>query len=102
MIATCGICGETMPRGEEMFQYHGASGPCPKPAKPITVEQAFLNLAKKTRECEELAICYGMKSVSEVFRDYAKSLDEMSTEGKTFDEKMEKVSKSTDVPDMEE
>ena len=29
--AKCGLCGEPMPEGEEMFNYHGYSGPCPKP-----------------------------------------------------------------------
>jgi hypothetical protein len=29
--AICGLCGEPMPYGEEMFKYHGHSGPCPKP-----------------------------------------------------------------------
>lgn len=28
---TCELCGEPMPRGEEMFRFHGHSGPCPKP-----------------------------------------------------------------------
>lgn len=27
----CGICGEPMPEGEEMFKYHGYSCDCPKP-----------------------------------------------------------------------
>jgi hypothetical protein len=27
----CGLCGEPMPPGEEMFAYHGFSGSCPKP-----------------------------------------------------------------------
>lgn len=27
----CKVCGEVMPWGEEMFNYHGYSGPCPKP-----------------------------------------------------------------------
>jgi chromosome segregation ATPase len=27
--ATCSLCGEPMPPGEEMFKYHGYSGPCP-------------------------------------------------------------------------
>lgn len=31
---TCEICGEPMPPGEEMFKYHGLSGPCPKPPLP--------------------------------------------------------------------
>lgn len=29
--ATCELCGEPMPAGEEMFKFHGYSGPCPKP-----------------------------------------------------------------------
>jgi len=30
----CELCGEPMPPGEEMFSYHGYSGPCSKPPKP--------------------------------------------------------------------
>lgn len=26
---TCGICGEPMPEGEDMFKYHGYSGNSP-------------------------------------------------------------------------
>lgn len=29
--ALCAVCGEPMPEGETMFNYHGYSGPCPKP-----------------------------------------------------------------------
>ena len=25
----CNMCGKPMPKGEEMFKYHGLSGPCP-------------------------------------------------------------------------
>jgi hypothetical protein len=32
----CKLCGEPMPPGEEMFKFHGYSGPCPKPPK-VTV-----------------------------------------------------------------
>lgn len=35
-VAKCVMCGEPMPEGEEMFQYHGYSGPCPKPPLPST------------------------------------------------------------------
>lgn len=31
-IATCDLCGEPMPAGEEMFKFHGYSGSCPQPA----------------------------------------------------------------------
>lgn len=30
-MATCELCGDPMPPGEEMFKFHGYSGPCPKP-----------------------------------------------------------------------
>lgn len=33
-MPNCELCGEPMPEGEEMFKYHGYSGPCPKPSKP--------------------------------------------------------------------
>jgi len=36
-IAKCAICGEPMPRGEEMFKFHGYSGPCPKPPLPVSM-----------------------------------------------------------------
>ena len=32
--AMCELCGEPMPTGEEMFKFHGYSGPCPKPPLP--------------------------------------------------------------------
>lgn len=37
--AVCGLCGEPMPAGEEMFQFHGYSGPCPKPPLPKAAKQ---------------------------------------------------------------
>lgn len=33
-IAACRLCGEPMPPNEQMFQYHGYSGPCPVPSAP--------------------------------------------------------------------
>lgn len=35
--AVCALCGEPMPAGEEIFKYHGYSGPCPKPPLPRQV-----------------------------------------------------------------
>lgn len=41
---TCSLCGKPMPPGEEMFKFHGYSGPCPKPTPkepaPSPVEPA--------------------------------------------------------------
>lgn len=39
-IALCKICGEPMPPGEEMFNYHGFSGDCPKPPLPKPIEES--------------------------------------------------------------
>lgn len=44
----CEVCGEPTPEGEEMFRFHGYSGPCPKPPlprKPTPVE-ALLEAAR--------------------------------------------------------
>lgn len=32
--AKCELCGEPMAEGEDMFKFHGYSGPCPKPPLP--------------------------------------------------------------------
>ena len=44
-MAKCGLCGEPMPAGEEMFNYHGYSGGCPVPPLaqeiPSLVEIAY-------------------------------------------------------------
>ncbi len=41
--SNCGLCGDPMPEGEQMFKYHGYSGPCPKPPLPKTTstEESF-------------------------------------------------------------
>jgi hypothetical protein len=33
-MPNCEKCGQPMPEGEEMFRYHGHSGPCPVIEKP--------------------------------------------------------------------
>ena len=40
MKTNCQLCGEPMPPGEEMFNYHGYSGPCPKPPLPAALPGA--------------------------------------------------------------
>lgn len=44
-MSNCELCGEPMPVGEEMFKYHGYSGPCPKP--PIGKTPMTLSLQEK-------------------------------------------------------
>jgi hypothetical protein len=48
--ANCELCGEPMPKGEEMFKYHGFSGPCPKPALPsVPIEEAICRVMSDFR-----------------------------------------------------
>ena len=44
--ALCILCGEPMPTGEEMFKFHGYSGPCPKPMKNIESKDEEINLLR--------------------------------------------------------
>ena len=48
--ALCTICGEPMPAGEEMFKFHGYSGPCPKPPiERMTLEKLLRMAAQRGR-----------------------------------------------------
>lgn len=40
--AVCTLCGEPMPDGEQMFKFHGYSGPCPKPPVPNPSVEAVI------------------------------------------------------------
>lgn len=49
-MSNCELCGMPMPPGEEMFKYHGNSGPCPVQSKPqhqIRVSEEKLELDEK-------------------------------------------------------
>jgi len=46
-VVRCQLCGEPMPKGEEMFQYHGYSGPCPKPPLPAIDPKPPKHLARE-------------------------------------------------------
>jgi hypothetical protein len=51
---TCELCGEPMPPGEKMFNYHGYSGPCPKPPLPKVDEDIDRVIAQVEEEEAEL------------------------------------------------
>ena len=61
---TCSLCGQPMPPGEEMFKFHGYSGPCPSPASArlreesdaarSAFEDANSELARERRENDRL------------------------------------------------
>lgn len=50
----CELCGQTMPAGEEMFRYHGFSGPCPKPELFSRTLQRQLKAERLQRKFYEL------------------------------------------------
>lgn len=41
-MSNCELCGEPMPEGEEMFKFHGYSGPCPKPPDHVSKTEAIV------------------------------------------------------------
>lgn len=62
----CELCGEPMPKGEEMFKYHGYSCDCPKPPlKEIKSESGGSESCEAHRPIEELK-----KEFSENFTDW--------------------------------
>ncbi len=81
--ALCDVCGEPMPVGEEMFNYHGFSGPCPKPPlppKPTPLEIANETIARLTRELSEATQDRGqlIRSLTASGDDCAKLEQELS------------------------
>ena len=53
-MANCELCGEPMLPGEEMFKFHGYSGPCPKPPLPKMDRQIVIQPSETadTRTCD--------------------------------------------------
>jgi hypothetical protein len=67
--ATCELCGEPMPPGEEMFKIHGYSGPCPKPPKPRK-RPAWIDAAAK--ECgDRVLVGEGERAFAEIIERHA-------------------------------
>lgn len=70
--AKCQLCGEPMPPGEEMFNFHGYSGPCPKPPLPRKRPEWIDEAA---RECaKEVLVGGGEQTFAEIIdRHFLKS-----------------------------
>lgn len=63
-MSNCELCGEPMPKGEEMFKFHGYSGPCPKPPMPrppSEIDRLRAALAAHDRRIE--ALCNAINRV---------------------------------------
>lgn len=62
--AVCKLCGEPMPAGEEMFNYHGYSGGCPNPPLPRKTPDWIIAAAK---ECgARVLVGEGEKAFAEI------------------------------------
>lgn len=48
----CSLCWNPMPKGEEMFKYHGYSGPCPGPPilRTTPAPQGFKHLDPESQK----------------------------------------------------
>lgn len=42
-VRLCELCGNAMPAGEEVFRYHGRTGPCPSVTDAVTLASARAN-----------------------------------------------------------
>lgn len=67
----CDICGEPMPAGEEMFKFHGYSGPCPKP--PLIRGTPADELAEVKALLREIVSAYPQRKIMRPFIDKAKA-----------------------------
>lgn len=66
----CQLCGEPMPEGEEMFNYHGYSGPCPKqplPKAPAAAESLGAADGLELECYKWLESRYGMVSAKDTY-----------------------------------
>ena len=80
--AICKLCGEPMPAGEEMFKYHGYSGPCPKPPlRPSGGKEDLSDVARSAKTDEEAA----RNIVHDWIVTYGDTMDEGSARELTAD-----------------
>lgn len=89
-VAKCTLCGEPMPAGEEMFKYHGFSGPCPRPPlpkfsrryrkKPVVIEAMQLPSIDEPAS-EELIAFLNSAGDGVIFSDYDGGVSIATLEG---------------------
>ncbi len=57
-LSKCNVCGETMPEGEQMFMYHGYSGPCPIPTnKSHEIGQSIKHAMNRANDEKSKCLC---------------------------------------------
>jgi len=71
--AKCEICGEPMPPGEQMFKFHGYSGPCPKPPLPPKSQPRPAWIDAAAKECAaRVLVGEGERAFAEIIERHAK------------------------------
>ena len=73
--AKCKLCGEPMPKGEEMFNYHGYSCPCPTTPKK-KIERITGKKPEKIKVCLEPQFLKGYNQAITKYDSYLTALIE--------------------------
>jgi hypothetical protein len=77
----CELCGEPMPAGEEMFKYHGHSGPCPTKGK--TFEPWQLRVIEEKKELDARLVKLSEFLSGEAFSEMTEDDQELLSSQKT-------------------
>lgn len=78
-MSKCELCGEPMPEGEEMFVYHGYSGPCPKPPLPDTSAEKIRDKVAQTIWRDQPAMSGGLEKAYELADQIISIFEEAKT-----------------------
>ena len=77
----CEICGEPMPESEQMFKYHGASGPCPKPPLPrAPSDKEMLDWLQARAEDGYVTMCFELDGGVHVTLDPCGAREQLQAE----------------------
>lgn len=79
--AKCQLCGEPMPLGEEMFFYHGYSGPCQKPPLTRDATKETLDIRPRTLEKRQIE---EIEQLTQLLRESYVRQDELNREKLTI------------------
>jgi hypothetical protein len=62
-MSNCELCGEPMPEGEEMFKFHGYSGPCPKENRREKLQAYYNDLLALQDQTDQVPLTMALDAV---------------------------------------
>lgn len=83
LMVACALCGKPMPPGEEMFRFHGYSGPCPD--LPLPPPEAISSLVKPLVEMHRHDFRLGLLRAAAILRQMADVTNSSATKGYDID-----------------